>query len=69
MPCLTLCLTSCPTSCLNAVFERHYRELLDFLARRLPDRETAADLTQESFARVYAAQRAGTTKAAMPTSR
>lgn len=42
------------------VFERYYRELLNFLALKVRDRDTAADLTQESFARVYAAERAGT---------
>jgi RNA polymerase sigma factor (sigma-70 family) len=41
------------------VFERYYRELLNFLARKVRDRETAADLAQESFARVYAAERKG----------
>lgn len=33
---------------------------MNFLALRLRDRDAAADLTQESFARVYAAQRSGT---------
>ncbi|MFT4103632.1 MAG: sigma-70 family RNA polymerase sigma factor [Burkholderiaceae bacterium] len=42
------------------MFERYYRELLSFLARKLRDRDAAADLAQESFARVYAAERAGT---------
>lgn len=41
------------------MFERYYRELLNFLARKVRDRETAADLAQESFARVYAAERKG----------
>jgi RNA polymerase sigma factor (sigma-70 family) len=41
------------------VFERYYRELLNFLSRKVPDRATAADLAQESYARVYEAQRAG----------
>jgi RNA polymerase sigma factor (sigma-70 family) len=36
------------------VFERYYRELLNFLARKVGDRELAADLAQESYARVYA---------------
>ncbi len=36
------------------LFERYYRELLNFLARKLGDRELAADFAQESFARVYA---------------
>lgn len=43
-----------------AVFERYYRELLGFLSHRLRDREAAADLVQESYARVYASQQAGT---------
>lgn len=42
------------------MFERYYRELLNFLAGKVFDRDTAADLTQESFARIYAAQQAGT---------
>jgi RNA polymerase sigma factor (sigma-70 family) len=37
-----------------ALFERYYRELLNFLARKVGDRELAADLAQESYARVYA---------------
>ena len=37
------------------MFERYYRELLGFLARKVGDREVAADLAQESYARVYAA--------------
>jgi RNA polymerase sigma factor (sigma-70 family) len=41
------------------VFERYYRELLGFLARKVRDRDVAADLAQESFARVYAAERSG----------
>lgn len=36
------------------LFERYYRELLNFLARKVGDRELAADLAQESYARVYA---------------
>ncbi|MES2611116.1 MAG: sigma-70 family RNA polymerase sigma factor [Pseudomonadota bacterium] len=38
---------------------RYYRELLNFLSRSVKDRATAADLAQESFARIYAAQQAG----------
>jgi RNA polymerase sigma factor (sigma-70 family) len=41
------------------VFERYYRELLSFLSRKVPDHATAADLAQESYARVYEAQRTG----------
>jgi RNA polymerase sigma-70 factor (ECF subfamily) len=41
------------------VFERYYRELLNFLSRSVRDRETAADLAQESYVRVLAAQQAG----------
>lgn len=36
------------------MFERYYRELLNFLARKLGDRDLAADIAQESYARVYA---------------
>lgn len=42
------------------MFEPYYRELLSFLVRRVCDRSDAAELTQESYARVYAAQAAGT---------
>lgn len=38
---------------------RYYRELLNFLSRSVRDRDTAADLAQESYARVLAAQQAG----------
>ncbi|PIF77714.1 RNA polymerase sigma-70 factor (ECF subfamily) [Variovorax sp. 54] len=41
------------------MFEHYYRELLSFLSRKVSDRATAADLAQESYARVYAAQQAG----------
>lgn len=41
------------------MFERYYRELLSFLSRKVSDRATAADLAQESYARVYAAQQSG----------
>ena len=41
------------------MLERYHRELLNFLARHVNDRETAADLTQESFVRVLAAQSSG----------
>lgn len=40
---------------------RYYRELLRFLQGAVKDRETAADLAQESYARVLAAQQAGET--------
>lgn len=43
------------------MFERYYRELLNFLTRKVSDRHTAADLAQESFARIYATQQAGRT--------
>lgn len=45
------------------MIERFHRELLNFLARRVGDRDLAADLTQESFARVYSARAAGTAEA------
>lgn len=41
------------------MFERYYRELLSFLSRKVSDRAVAADLAQESYARVYAAQASG----------
>lgn len=41
------------------MFERYYRELLSFLSRKVSDRATAADLAQESYVRVYEAQRTG----------
>ena len=41
------------------MIERYYRELLNFLSRKVADRGTAADLTQESYARLYAAQASG----------
>ncbi|MFT3803919.1 MAG: sigma-70 family RNA polymerase sigma factor [Burkholderiaceae bacterium] len=41
------------------MLERYYRELLNFLSRAVSDRDTAADLAQESYARVLAAQQAG----------
>ena len=42
-----------------ALLERYYRELLHFLQRQVSDRDTAADLAQESYARVLAAQHSG----------
>ncbi|MBA4263346.1 MAG: RNA polymerase subunit sigma, partial [Comamonadaceae bacterium] len=41
------------------MLERHHRELLNFLSRQVGDRDTAADLAQESFVRVLAAQSSG----------
>jgi RNA polymerase sigma factor (sigma-70 family) len=41
------------------VFERYYQELLNFCTRALRDREAAADLVQESYARVLAVQQSG----------
>ncbi|HBK45445.1 MAG TPA: RNA polymerase subunit sigma [Xanthomonadaceae bacterium] len=41
------------------MFHTYYRELLNFLTRKVRDRETAADLAQESYARVYAAEQSG----------
>ena len=41
------------------MLERYHHELLSFLARQVNDREIAADLAQESYARVLAAQAAG----------
>lgn len=39
--------------------ERYYQELLNFLSRQLRDREAAADLTQEAYARLAASQASG----------
>jgi RNA polymerase sigma factor (sigma-70 family) len=41
------------------LLERYHRELLNFLARQVSDRDAAADLAQESYARVLAVQHAG----------
>lgn len=41
------------------VVDRYYRELLNFCIRTVKDRETAADIVQESYARVLAAQQSG----------
>lgn len=41
------------------VLERYHRELLNFLTRQVSDRDTAADLAQESFVRVLSAQSSG----------
>lgn len=39
--------------------ERYYQELLNFLSRQTRDRDSAADLAQETYARAAAAQRNG----------
>jgi RNA polymerase sigma factor (sigma-70 family) len=41
------------------VLERYHRELLNFLTRQVRDRDTAADLAQESYVRVLSAQSSG----------
>jgi RNA polymerase sigma factor (sigma-70 family) len=41
------------------VLERYYQELLNFCARTARSRDAAADLVQESYARVLAVQRSG----------
>lgn len=41
------------------VLERYHRELLNFLTRQVRDRDTAADLAQESFVRALAVQSSG----------
>jgi len=41
------------------VLERYHQELLNFLTRQVNDRDTAADLAQESYARVLSAQATG----------
>ena len=42
------------------VAAHHYKELLNFCARNLRDRDAAADLVQEAYARLLSVQRAGT---------
>ncbi|MDR3003118.1 MAG: sigma-70 family RNA polymerase sigma factor [Acidovorax sp.] len=51
---------ACSHPVFRPVFERYYRELLNFLAHKVRDCDVASDLAQESYARVYAAERAGT---------
>ena len=55
-PCCRTLLSSRPWL---SVALHHYQELLNFLRRAVPDRDTAADLVQESYARVLAAQKSG----------
>lgn len=50
-----------PSSFFRPVVTRYYRELLRFLQGAARDRETAADIAQESYARLLAVQRAGET--------
>ncbi|WP_205962881.1 RNA polymerase sigma factor [Pararobbsia silviterrae] len=40
---------------------RYYRELLNFISKTSKDRDAAADIVQESYARVLAAQQSGST--------
>lgn len=41
------------------MLERHYAELLKFLVRQIRDRDTAADLAQESYVRILTLQQSG----------
>lgn len=41
------------------MLERYHRELLNFLNRQVRDRDTAADLVQESYVRVLSVQSSG----------
>jgi RNA polymerase sigma factor (sigma-70 family) len=43
----------------SILLERYYRELLNFLSRTVNDRDAAADLAQESYARVLALRQSG----------
>ncbi len=43
----------------RSVVTHYYRELLNFLARAVRDRDTARDLVQESYTRVLAVQHSG----------
>lgn len=52
-----------PSSLFCPVVTRYYRELLRFLQGAARDRETAADIAQESYARLLAVQQAGETVA------
>jgi RNA polymerase sigma factor (sigma-70 family) len=46
------------------VIARYYKELLSFCTRALKDRDAAADLVQETYTRLLAAEHAGETIAA-----
>ena len=41
------------------VLTRYYRDLLNFCLRKVRDRDVAADLAQESYARVLSMQQSG----------
>lgn len=41
------------------MLERYHRELLNFLTRHVSDRDTAADLVQDSYVRVLSVQSSG----------
>ncbi|GAA5233390.1 RNA polymerase sigma factor [Verticiella sediminum] len=43
----------------RTVLTRYYRDLLNFCMRKVRDRDTAADLAQESYARVLSMQQSG----------
>lgn len=43
----------------RTVLTRYYRDLLNFCLRKVRDRDTAADLAQESYARVLSMQQSG----------
>ncbi len=57
-PCCTAdCIRRCSVD--RTVIARQYRELLSFCLRKVKNRDTAADLAQESYARVLAMQQSG----------
>lgn len=41
------------------MFDRYYRELLNYFTRQVKDRDGAADIVQEAYARVLGVQQAG----------
>lgn len=57
-PPLRTALPSADITAVHALYSDHHRWLLGWLRRRLPGDESAADLTQDTFARILAAGQA-----------